>query len=102
MAMERRSAEEWRELVEEWLASGLSRAEFAARRRLNAVTLGWWKWKLGVRELPEVVPAFVEVVVDDAPSIDVPDFVVELEHVRVRVACGFDAGELRRLVGALC
>jgi hypothetical protein len=44
----------------------------------------------------------VEVVVSDAPTVVPPGFVVEVRDLRVRVPVGFDAGELRRLMGALC
>ena len=44
-------------------------------------------------------PAFLEVVVEEPPP---PDFIVELDDVRIRVPVGFDASELRRLVASLC
>lgn len=49
----------------------------------------------------EASPEFVDVVVVE-PSAQVPDLVVEVGQVRVRVPVGFDARELRRLVDALC
>jgi hypothetical protein len=36
----------WRQLVAQWQKSGLSQAEFCRRRRIKAVSFGWWKRKL--------------------------------------------------------
>lgn len=36
----------WRQLVSAWEESGLSQADFCRRRRIKAVTFGWWKRKL--------------------------------------------------------
>ena len=36
----------WQQLVSAWEKSGLSQAEFCRRRRIKAVTFGWWKRKL--------------------------------------------------------
>jgi transposase len=47
MAQQRRSRSEWSALVREWRTSGLTAKEFARRRRLNARSLSWWRWKLG-------------------------------------------------------
>ena len=102
MARKTRSAEEWRELVEEWQRSGLPRGEFARARGLNATTLGWWRWKLGV-PAGQQETSFLEVVVEEGPAPSVPpSFVLELGDLRLHVPCGFDSGELRRLVAALC
>jgi hypothetical protein len=98
--MERRSASEWEALVQEWRASGLSRRAFAAWRRVHPQTLSWWAWRLGGGNRVAVRPAFVEVVVSEPPSA--PALVVEVGQVRVHVPRGFDAGEVRRLVAALC
>ncbi len=99
--MVRRSAVEWEELVDAWLESGLSRGAFAEQAGVNPNTLAWWRWRLGrptsVTRASEV--GFAEVVVHGRPA---PDFVVEVGDLRVRVTPGFDAGELRRLVTALC
>ena len=95
MAAERRSAAEWKTLVERWLRSGESREAFAIANGLNATTLGWWRWKLDIS-----APAFLDVVVEE--SAPPPDFELAVGQVRVRVPLGFDAGELRRLVDALC
>lgn len=111
MAAPRRSADEWRVIVEEWLASGQSKEEYARGLGVSPITLGWWRWKLGAREedgvAEQATPGFAEVVLvepdDEAPAArDAPDFVLELGELRVRVSPGFDAPELRRLLAALC
>ena len=97
-----RSAEEWQRLVAEWRASGQPRREFAAARGVHPGTLSWWAWRLTSRDArrPRRSPGFAEVVVVEPASY--PELVVEVGDVRVRVPRGFDAGELRRLVDALC
>jgi hypothetical protein len=105
MAARRRTADEWREIVERWRASGRSKEAYARRLGVSPITLGWWQWKLaGGAPEPTVTPAFAEVVVSETayePKSS-PDLVVEIGDLRVRVPSGFDAGELRRLVSALC
>lgn len=44
--MRRRTRGEWAELVSELRESGLTVAEFAMRRKLNANTLSWWRTQL--------------------------------------------------------
>lgn len=39
-------ATHWQRLLTDWERSGLSQAEFCRRRRLKAVTFGWWKRRL--------------------------------------------------------
>lgn len=96
MAQVRHSAAEWEELVSGWQASGLSCRGYAEEVGVNPRTLSWWKWKLG-GAAPR--PRFMELVVQAEPA---PELIVEVGALRVRVPCGFDAGELRRLVVALC
>ena len=89
--------EQWRELVQRWRRSGQTRQSFARSAGVNANTLSWWAWKLK-REASE--PAFLEVVVEEPRAA--PDFQLEVDGIRILVPLGFDAGELRRLVDALC
>lgn len=102
--MAKRGAAEWRELVREWRASGQTRRVFAATRGVHPQTLSWWAWRLGSGTKSRVRPPadFVEVVVVDAPAPSAAVFVLEVGGVRVHVPGGFDGGELRRLVAALC
>ena len=99
MARRRHSAAEWQHLIDQWLAGGQTREQFAHEHGLNPTTLSWWRWKLGQREQ---LPQFLAVDVVDIEPGHAPDLIVELARVRVRVPSGFDAAELRRLVEALC
>ena len=45
--MARRTQKQWKQIVREHDRSGLSTAQFARRRGLNANTLQYWRWKLG-------------------------------------------------------
>src|SRR5689334_11923506 len=100
----RRTAEEWRALVEAWLASGQRCDVFAEETGVRASQLGWWRWKLGLSAPSKSEPTrFLDVVVTTpVPQRLPPDLLVEVGAVRVRVPAGFDACELRRLVDALC
>jgi transposase-like protein len=105
MAARRRTADEWREIVERWRSSGRSKEDYARKLGVSPITLGWWQWKLAC-EAPEptTTPRFAEVVVVETAYVPrpAPDLVIEIGDLRVRVPSGFDAGELRRLVSALC
>lgn len=50
MGAKRRSAEQWRSLVDAWRRSGQPRERFARERGLKASTLGWWASELTRRE----------------------------------------------------
>jgi hypothetical protein len=106
MAMARTSAPRWAKRVERLERSGLSIRTFAAREGLKAGTLSFWKWKLAHgdgRARAERVAAlqFVELTAR-ATATARPGFEVVLSSGRmVRVAGGFDASELVRLVGVL-
>jgi hypothetical protein len=103
MAARRRTAEEWRGIVEDWLTSGRPKEVYAREIGVSPVTLGWWQWKLGVG-VPEStqMARFADVVVVEPDPKPAPDLVVEVGELLVRVPSGFDAGELRRLIEALC
>ncbi len=102
MAAAARTTEEWRQVVNAWRASGRSATVFGRERGVHARTLRWWAWRLGSVATKPVSAAFAEVVLAEPSSLIVPDFVVEVDGARIRVSPGFDAGELRRLVAALC
>ena len=102
-------AEQWAERVRRLERSGLSLRKFAAKEGLKAGSLSFWKWKLGqergrkgkAKAIPPV--EFIEVKATPAIELAVPQsFEVELRSGRrVRVAAGFDAAELARLVVVL-
>ncbi|NQY56847.1 MAG: hypothetical protein HRT86_10270 [Ilumatobacteraceae bacterium] len=100
--MTKTSESKWRAVIRAQEKSGQSVREFAESRGIAATTLYWWRSELK-RRTADLVP--VEVVEHD----------IEIEHaastagfdlhlpcgLRLRVAHGFDAGELRRLISAL-
>lgn len=101
--MQKRSAVEWQAVVEQWRGSGLTRSAFSVKHGVHPTTLSWWAWRLGSSApAGRTAPAFVEVVAAGGSSDRALKFVVEVRDVRVHVPVGFDASELRRLVGALC
>jgi transposase len=95
---------EWAERVERWEASGLSAAAFAARERLAAKSLVWWRWKLRASPLaPTALPLdFLPVrVVSTATaraSMTGPIEVVLPNGRIVRVPAGFDEADLERVL----
>ena len=102
------AAARWARHLKELEQSGLSVREFAAREGLKAGSLSFWKWKLSragrVTETRRIAPLkFVELTGEfSARAPAAMDFEVVLGSGRVvRVAGGFDAGELARLVMAL-
>ncbi|HTP28416.1 MAG TPA: hypothetical protein VMK12_22515 [Anaeromyxobacteraceae bacterium] len=103
------SAARWAKRVERLGRSGLSIRTFAAREGLKAGSLSFWKWKLAQRgqwngraQAEGMAPVqFVELTARPAAPARVGFEVVLSSGRMVRVASGFDAGELARLVGVL-
>lgn len=103
------AAEQWAERVRRQQRSGLSLRKFAAREGLKAGSLSFWKWKLGQergsgkRKAVSVSPVrFVELRAAPVGPAAAQPFEIELRSGRrVRVAVGFDAAELARLVVVL-
>ena len=92
----RRSADDWKHIVDRYRRSGKTAKAFAAAEGLNASTLAWWCSQLRHASL-----AFVEVRVEAEP---LEPIVVELAgtgHL-IRVPPAFDPDHLRRVVAALC
>ena len=92
----------WREVVRAQERSGQCVREFAAAEGIVAGTLYWWRSELK-RRGPELVP--VSVLEDgQRPSRAASEelgFELVVDEMRLWIPNGFDAGELRRLVGAL-
>lgn len=101
------AAEQWARRVRRLEESGLSLRRFAEREGLKAGSLSFWKWKLrharGRKREAAVPPVeFIELRTEPAPVAVAQPFEVELRSGRrVRVAAGFDAAELARLVVVL-
>jgi hypothetical protein len=102
MAAPQRSREEWRRLVAALASSELGLAEFARRRRLNARTLAWWRWRLGCEE-PRAAGFVPVVVANVVPPSAVRRELVEAvlpNGVRLRFEHELDAAGLRALAAA--
>lgn len=101
MPTARHSAEEKRTLVSSWRRSGQSQSRFAFDHGVPQSSFS--KWVARYTPAPMALPTFATVeVVDESPPP--PNLLVHLgaTGLRVEVPAGFDATELRRLVGALC
>ncbi len=101
MPTARHSPDERRALVASWRSSGLSLSRFALEHGVPQSSFS--KWVARYKPAPMALPSFATVeVVDEAPPP--PNLLVHLgtSGLRVEVPAGFDASELRRLVGALC
>jgi transposase len=93
---------EWAGRVERWEKSGLDAETFAARERIKAKQLTWWRWKLGSSRPASSAPPpelrFLPVrVVDGAarPASSGVPLEIALPNGRVvRVPPGFDPAML--------
>ena len=105
----------WRQVLERWRRSGLSKTEFSSRAGISRDVLGWWQVEIAKRELacqsriPAAPlkggdantgrPTFIPVRVIEPPTSPTStplDLVVGDRIVRVRP--GFDAQTLGRLL----
>jgi hypothetical protein len=101
-------AREMRRLVAEQEASGLTVAEFAARRGMTAGTIFHWRHRfrgeLGAAHRPTLIPVRIVDAVDDESAIapQTSTLVVELQGGRrIAVPHDFSADDLRRLIGVV-
>jgi transposase-like protein len=100
MPTTRFSPDERRALVADWRSSGQSQSRFAFEHGVPQSSFS--KWVARYTPAAVALPTFATVeVVDERPP---PNLLVHLgaTGLRVEVPAGFDAAELRRLVGALC
>ena len=93
----RRAAERERE-VEGWRASGLSAAQYAARRGYSTESLRRWTRKAASSK-EEAAPQFVRLEIAATPRSRA--LVVEVGAARIVVEPEFDAEHLRAVVAAL-
>ena len=100
-ARDERKEQQWRRWIGEWRASGLSVRAFCDRRGLAIPSFYAWRRTLHRRaaEVSAFVP--VQVVADAAPAQASALEVVLVDGRTVRVAPGFDAATLRRLLAVL-
>jgi hypothetical protein len=93
-----RKAQQWRRWIAEYRVSGLSVRAFCDRRGL--ATPSFYAWRRTLERRAAEVPAFVlvQVVADGVPAQASALEVVFRDGRAVRVAPGFDAATLRRLL----
>jgi hypothetical protein len=103
------SRAEWSKRVERWNRSGLSAEAFAARERLKAKQLYWWRWKLrssgptafALGSAPPPVEFLPVRVVDSATPTAATGSPLEIALPNgrvVRVVAGFDPAMLGRVL----
>ena len=69
----RRSATEWRKIIERWKRSGQSADTFADKHQLSKRSLTWWRWRLRSHATSPTRPAsraeltFVPLAMSSAP-----------------------------------
>jgi len=97
---------EWAERVERWERSGQSAEVFAARERISAKRLTWWRWSLrsssATARAARAPVQFLPVRVVE-PSVPVTRSAAPVEIVLpngrvVRVAAGFDPATLEHVL----
>ena len=92
---------QWRRWIAQWQASGLSVRAFCARHRLASASFYNWRRVLERRAAEELAFVPVQVVADATPAQASALEVVLVDGRTVRVAPGFDAATLRRLLAVL-
>jgi hypothetical protein len=100
-ARDERKERQWRRWISQWRTSGLSVRAFCARHGL--ATASFYNWRRVLERRASERPAFVPVqVVADTPPPQASALELVLADGRaVRVAPGFDAATLRRLLAVL-
>ena len=100
-ARDEQKERQWRRWISQWRASGLSVRAFCAQHRLASASFYRWRRVLERRatEQPAFVP--VQIVADTrSPQASALELVL-VDGRAVRVAPGFDAATLRRLLAVL-
>jgi hypothetical protein len=101
-ARDEQKERQWRRRIDQWRVSGLSVRAFCAQHGLTCASFYTWRRVLERRaaEQPAFIP--VQVVADVTPAGQAGALEVVLVDGRtVRVAPGFDAATLRRLLAVL-
>ena len=100
-ARDERKEQQWRRRIDQWRTSGLSVRAFCARQGLSTTNFYNWRRVLERRAAEQVVFAPVQVVADSLPTPTSALEVILADGRVVRVAPGFDAATLRRLLAVL-
>ena len=94
----RRSADQWRKLIDKFERSGMTQDHFCRREGLATATFSEWRRKLSASSLATIPASFVEVCLPNTPApIDSPqpgsvaEVVVELPFGVVLRLRGFKA-----------
>jgi len=100
-ARDEQKERQWRRWIGEWQGSGLSVRAFCARHGL--ATASFYNWRRVLQRRAADEPAFlpVRVVADAVPTQASALEVVLSDGRAVRIAPGFDAATLRRLLAVL-
>src|SRR5262245_10059428 len=100
-ARDERKERQWRRWISQWQTSGLSVRDFCARHGL--ATASFYNWRRVLERRAAEEPAFVpvQVVADAVPAQASALEVILADGRTVRVAPGFDAATLRRLLAVL-
>jgi hypothetical protein len=100
-ARDERKERQWRRWISQWQASGLSVREFCARHGMATANFYNWRRVLERRAAERAAFVPVQVVADAVPAQASTLEVVLTDGRAVRVAPGFDAATLRRLLAVL-
>jgi hypothetical protein len=100
-ARDERKERQWRRWIDEWQASGLSARAFCERRGLTVARFYAWRRVLERRDAEKAGFVPVQVVADAVLTQASALEVVLTDGRTVRVAPGFDAATLRRLLAVL-
>ena len=100
-ARDERKERQWRSWICRWRGSGLTMRAFCARHGL--ATASFYNWRRALERRVAEEPAFVpvQVVADAVPAHATGLEVVLADGRAVRIAPGFDAATLRRLLAVL-
>lgn len=113
MAEQRRSREQWRELVRGWPGSGLTQAQYCERHGISTGSLSRWRAVFGgehpaggglARSRAEEPVRWLPVQLGEAREPPPSDRVLSVVFdggVRLEVLPGFDAATLARVVDVL-
>ena len=100
-ARDERKEQHWRRCIGQWRASGLSVRAFCARHGLATASFYNWRRVLERRAADQATFVPVEVVAGAVPAHATGLEVVLADGRAVRIAPGFDAATLRRLLAVL-
>jgi hypothetical protein len=93
--------QQWRRWIDQWRASRLSVRDFCTRRGLTVPSFYHWRRVLQRRAGEKTAFVPVQLVADAVPAPASVLEVVLADGCTVRVAPGFDAATLRRLLAVL-